>query len=70
VTDVTNQNPHVAKIGELSHQYELGIEVSAMADLVVRALRLPPTAHEAEKLFAGAAEPLPIRRPPATDSAT
>jgi hypothetical protein len=41
-----------------------------MADLVVRALRLPPTAHEAERLFAGAAVPLPIRRPPATDSAT
>jgi hypothetical protein len=58
------------QIGELSHQYDLGIEVSAMADLVVRALRLPPTTHEAEKLFAGATEPLPIRKPPPADSAT
>src|SRR3972149_3208804 len=33
------------QIGELSHEYNLGIEVSAVADLVVRALRLPPTRH-------------------------
>jgi Fe-S oxidoreductase len=52
------------QIGELSHHYDLGIEVSALADLVVRALRLPPTAHEAEKLFAGEAEAVPARRRP------
>jgi len=50
------------QIGELAHHYELGIEVSAVADLVVRALRLPPTRHEAERLFAGVEEPLPARK--------
>ena len=52
------------QIGELSHEYNLGIEVSAVADLVVRALRLPPTRHEAEKLFASQEASLPSRKKP------
>ena len=40
------------QIGELSQEYGLGIEVSALADLVVKAMRLPATQPEAEKLFA------------------
>jgi Fe-S oxidoreductase len=57
------------QIGELAHHYDLGIEVSAVADLVVRALRLPPTRHEAEKLFAGVEEPVPVRKPPENPAA-
>jgi hypothetical protein len=30
-----------------------------VTDLVVRALRLPPTPHEAEKLFVERGEPVP-----------
>jgi Fe-S oxidoreductase len=52
------------QIGELSHHYDLGIEVSAVADLVVRALRVPATPHEAEKLFVGQEASLPERRRP------
>jgi Fe-S oxidoreductase len=40
------------QIGELSQAYGLGIEVSALADLVVKAMRLPATRKEVEKLFA------------------
>jgi Fe-S oxidoreductase len=40
------------QIGELSQEYGLAIEVSALADLVVKAMRLPATQKEVEKLFA------------------
>ncbi len=46
------------QIGELSHHYGLGVEITALADLVVKAMRLPSTRHEAEKLFVG--ERLPV----------
>jgi Fe-S oxidoreductase len=41
------------QIGELSEHYGLGVEISALADLVVKAMRLPATRPEVEKLFAG-----------------
>jgi Fe-S oxidoreductase len=46
------------QIGEISHHYGLGVEITALADLVVKAMRLPSTQHEAERLFAG--ERLPV----------
>ncbi|HKZ54180.1 MAG TPA: (Fe-S)-binding protein [Anaerolineales bacterium] len=55
------------QIGDLNHHYGLGVEVSALADLVVKAMRLPSTPAEAEKLFASAKsmEPAPSRDLPA-----
>ncbi len=41
------------QIGELSEQHGLGVEISALADLVVKAMRLPATQPEVELLFAG-----------------
>ncbi|MBM4422625.1 MAG: (Fe-S)-binding protein [Chloroflexi bacterium] len=41
------------QIGEISEQYGLGVEITALADLVVKAMRLPATRPEVEKLFAG-----------------
>jgi Fe-S oxidoreductase len=52
------------QIGELSHEYDLGIDVSAVTDLVVRALRLPATPHEAEKLFVDRSQPVPAPKRP------
>jgi len=51
------------QIGDINHHYGLGVEVSALADLVVKAMRLPSTPAEAEKLFASAAsmQPTPSR---------
>ena len=39
------------QIGELSEHYGLNVEITALADLVVKAMRLPPARPEAEKLF-------------------
>lgn len=41
------------QIGDLNHHYGLNVEITALADLVVKAMRLPATDHEVEKLFAG-----------------
>ena len=41
------------QIGELNQHYGLGVEVSALADLVVKAMRLPRTPTDAEQLFSG-----------------
>jgi len=40
------------QLGELNERYGLNVEVSAVADLVVKAMRLPATQKEVERLFA------------------
>jgi Fe-S oxidoreductase len=41
------------QIGELNEHYGLDVQISALADLVVKAIHGPAVRHEAEKLFAG-----------------
>lgn len=54
------------QIGKISQHYGLGVEISALADLVVKAMRLPPTRTEVEKLFAGEMSPAKALTPAPT----
>jgi Fe-S oxidoreductase len=45
------------QLGDLNQHYGLNVQITALADLVVRAMRLPSTRPEAEKLFTGEMEP-------------
>jgi Fe-S oxidoreductase len=50
------------QIGDLNEAYGLNVQITALTDLVVRAMRLPGAlpGTEAEHLFAG--EPAPVER--------
>ncbi len=50
------------QIGDLSRHYGLPIEISALADLVVKAMRLPNTQDRMKEIFTAEEEKVPVAR--------